>query len=81
MDHGMVRVAQCSTGDSMICVADSGVTAIQNILPSGRTFDKPSVFGEVAGEITFVKLTEDNNHVSRKNEEISAYKCYLNSEN
>ncbi|CAG6018057.1 unnamed protein product [Menidia menidia] len=61
MDHDMVRVAQCSAGDGVISVADSGVTVIQNIFLSGRTFYKLSVFWEFVGEVTFVKVAEDNN--------------------
>ena len=61
MDHDVVRVSQCSPGDGMIGTANCGVAVIQNVLLSGRAFNKLFVFGEFAGEISLVKVAEDNN--------------------
>ena len=61
MDHDVVRVSQCSPGDGVIGTAYCGVTVIQNVLLSGRAFHILSVFGEFAGEISFVKVAEGNN--------------------
>lgn len=36
-------------------------SVIQNILLSGRAFNKQSVFGKFIADITYVKVTEDNN--------------------
>lgn len=48
-------------GGSVIGITYCGVTVIQNIILSGRAFNKLSVFGEFMGENTFVKVAEDNN--------------------
>ena len=61
MDHEVVRVSQCSAGDGMISTADCGVTLIENIPLSGRTFNEQFVFGKFVVEIAFVKLTKDDN--------------------
>src|SRR4029434_2221285 len=61
VDHDVVRESQCSPGDGMVGTAYCGVTVIQNVLLSGRAFNKLFVFGEFAGEISFVKVAEDNN--------------------
>lgn len=45
----------------MIGTAYCGVTVIQNVVLSGRAFNKLSVFEEFIGEISFVKFTKDNN--------------------
>ncbi|KAK0132158.1 hypothetical protein N1851_033044 [Merluccius polli] len=47
VDHDMVRVAQCSTGDGVISIPDCGVTVIQNVLPPGQAFNNLSVFREI----------------------------------
>ncbi len=52
---------QCSMGDGMIDTGDCCVTMIQNVLLSGRAFNKLSVFGKFMTEISFVKVTKDNN--------------------
>ena len=57
----MVRVTQCSTGDGVISIPDCGVTVIQNFPLSGRAFNKLSVFREIVSEVTFVKVSRDNN--------------------
>ena len=61
MDHDVVRESQCSAGDGVIGSAYCGVAVIQNVLLSGRAFNKLFVFGEFAGEISLVKVAEDNN--------------------
>ena len=45
----------------MVGGADCGVTVIQNVLLSGRALNKLSVFGEFDGEVSFVKVSQDNN--------------------
>ena len=60
MNHD-VRVAQCSTGDGVKSIPDCGVTVIQNILLSGRAFNKLSIFRKFVSEVSFVKVTKDNN--------------------
>ena len=58
----MVRVAQCSPGDGMISTTDCGVTVVQSVPLSGRAINKLSVFGQFVAEVTFVKVTKDNNY-------------------
>ena len=61
MDHDVVWESQCGPGDGVISTAYCGVTVIQNVLLSGRAFNKLFVLGEFAGEISFVEVAEDNN--------------------
>ncbi len=61
MDRDLVRVAQWSSWDSVIGTAYCSEVVIQNVLLSGGTFNKLSVFGEFICEISFVKVTKDNN--------------------
>ena len=49
MDHDVVRESQCSAGDGVIGSAYCGVAVIQNVLLSGRAFNKLFVFGGFAG--------------------------------
>ena len=53
MEHGVVRVTQCCSGDSMVCFADCRVAVIQGV---SFAFDELSVFGEFFSEIAFVKV-------------------------
>ena len=56
----MVREAQCSAGDSVICTAYCGAV-FQNILLSGRALNKLFIFGEFVAEVAFVKVPKNNN--------------------
>ena len=55
MDHDVVRESQCSPGDGVVGTAYCGVTVIQNVLLSGRAFNKLSVFGEFAVRFPLLK--------------------------
>ena len=66
MDHDVVRESQCSAGDGVVGTAYCGVAVIQNVLLSGRAFNKLFVFGEFAGEISLVKVAEDNRVILRQ---------------
>ncbi len=61
VNHDVARVFQCSVGDSVTGFAYCSITMIQNILLSGWAFNKLFAFGEFVAEISFVKVTEDNN--------------------
>jgi len=60
VNHDVVGVAQCSTGDGLIGIPDCGVIVIQYILLSGWEFNKLSIFRKLVSEISFVKVTKDN---------------------
>ena len=57
----MVREAQCDAGDSVISSADCSVTMIQYVLLSGQAFNKLFLFRKFVTEVSFVKITKDNN--------------------
>ena len=61
MDHGVVRVSHCCSGDSVVDSTDCSVAVIQTVAFSGRAFNELSVFGEIMGEIAFVKVAWYNN--------------------
>ena len=62
VNHDVVGVAQCSTGDGVISISDCSVTVIQNIFLSSRAFNKLFIFRKFMSEVSFVKVTKDNNY-------------------
>ena len=61
MNHGVVRVAQCSARDGVIGSLDGCVTVIQYVPLSGGAFNKLFIFWEFVAEVAFVKVTKNNN--------------------
>ena len=57
----MVRETHCGVEDSMISSADCSITMIQYGLLSGRAFNELFVFRKFVTEVSFVKITKDNN--------------------